>query len=201
MIDYEEHFYSEDPRGVVIAFAGGPQNVYQWHRTLERLGRSHVLMRDTTQHYHGNGVIGIGNREAVIDYIHNLVIQRWVTTIGVSSGAYAALLYGQLTPVQEVIAISPLTGREVDDFPPEWHSQIIDPAQPAMDDLRKYFKGGPIPWVRAFISDSHPTCTLDRQMCTRINISDRNITLIPGYEHGELARGMRDMGMFKGLFA
>lgn len=199
-MDYEEHLYARDPDRIVIAFAGGPQNVYQWHRSLKALGWSHVLMRDSTQHYHSNGVAGIGDRAAVIDYIRSLQLYAAVTTVGVSSGAYAALLYGQLAPVSRVVAISPLTGREVDDFAPEWHSQIIDPAQPHMDDLRKYFPEGPRPHIRAFISDSHPTCTLDRQMCTRINIKDQDITLIPGFEHGELARGMRDMGMFKELF-
>lgn len=198
MVDFEYYLYPTDPDRLVIAFAGGPQNVFQWGRSLAALGRSHLLVRDSTQHYHGNGILGIGDREAVTRFIRG--IHGYVTTVGVSSGAYAALLYGQLAPVQEVVAISPLTGRDVDDFAPEWHAQIIDPAQPHMDDLRKYFKKGPRTRVRAFISDSYPTCTLDRQMCTRINIPDQDITLIPGYEHGELARGMRDRGMLRELF-
>lgn len=199
--DYEEHLYDRDPGRVVIAFAGGPQNVYQWSRTLRSLRRSHVLVRDMTQCYHANGVRGIGDRRAVLEWIQRWTFVCQVTTVGVSSGAYAALLYGQLAPVQEVVAISPLTGREVDDFAPEWHSQIIDPAQPHMDDLRKYFKEGPRMNVRAFISDGYPTCTLDRQMCTRINIPESSIHLIPGYEHGELARGMRDRGMLRDLLS
>lgn len=200
--DFEYYLYPEDPYRVVVAFAGGPQNVYQWGKSLVALRRSHVLMRDSTQRYHGEGVLGIGDRVAMVQFMRHLRARSdKVTTVGVSSGAYAALLYGQLTPVDEVIAISPLTGRDVDDFAPEWHAQIVDPAQPHMDDLRKYFVNGPKPKVRAFISDSYPTCTLDRQMCTRINILDQDITLIPGFEHGELARGMRDMGMFKELFA
>jgi hypothetical protein len=207
--DFEEHFpdgWRIPPRSgakLVIAFAGGPQNVYQFGASLRALRVPHVLMRDSTQKYHGFGVEGIGDRAAVIDYIRSLVHYGWrVVTTGVSSGAYAALLYGQLVPVDEVVAISPLSGRELDDFDPKWHAQIYDPNQHDMDDLRKYFRpGGPVPKVRAFISDDDPTCTLDRQMCTRIGIRGRDITLIPGYTHGDLARlGMRDKGMFQELF-
>jgi hypothetical protein len=204
LIDFEQHVYDygNEPDRVVIAFAGGPQNVYQFGKSLRELRVPHVLMRDSTQKYHGFGVEGIGDRAAVVDYIRGFADAGFrVVTTGVSSGAYAALLYGQLVPVHEVIAISPLSGRELDDFAPEWHDVIYDPNQADMDDLRKYFRDGPVPKVRAFISDDHPTCTCDRQMCTRIGISERDITLIPGYTHGDLARlGMRDKGMFQELF-
>lgn len=199
--DFEEHLKSHVGK-LVIAFAGGNQDRYQFGPTLKKLGVSHVLMRDTTQCYHGKGVRGIGSRWAVVDYIRDLMYNRCyfspVTTIGVSSGAYAALLYGQMTPVQQIIAISPLTGREVDDFDPRWHQQIIDPAQPDMDDLRKYFPNGPFPKTHVFISNGEAT-ELDRQMATRLNIKDKNITLIPGFAHGKLAAGMRDRGMFAEL--
>jgi hypothetical protein len=200
--DFEEHFIAPDSNRLVVAFAGGPQNVYQFGASLAALGVNHVLMRDASQKYHGFGVDGIGDRVAVVDYLRHWVeTGHYVVTTGVSSGAYAALLYGQLTPVHEVIAISPLTGRELDDFDPKWHAQIYDPNQADMDDLRKYFLGGPIPRVRAFISDDDPTCVLDRQMCHRIGVRDADITLIPGYTHGDLARlGMRDKGMFRELF-
>lgn len=197
--DYEENLARIfELRKVVIAFAGGNQDKFQFFPTLNRLHIPFILMRDSTQHYHGNGVKGIGTRQDVIDYIAAFVCAgNYVITLGVSSGAYAALLYGQLVPVNEVIAISPLTTRnECDDFDPQWRKQIIDPNMPLMDDLRKHFRHGPIPKTRAFISDGEAT-ELDRQMATRIGIKD--ITLIPGYAHGKLAQGMRDRGMFKDL--
>lgn len=198
MNDYEEHFDYKDKRKIVIAFAGGPQNRYQFGPTLDRLRMPHVLMRDTTQEYHSLGVKGIGNRAKVVEYIRDLRdAGHYIVTIGVSSGAYAALLYGQLTPADEVIAISPLTGRETDDFDPQWHPFIHDPAMVHLDDLRKYFTNGPIPTVKAFISNYTPTSIIDRQMCTRIGIKD--ITVIPGFDHGEVGKGMRDRGMFWNL--
>lgn len=203
-VDYEEHL--GDLSGcykMVIAFAGATQDRYQFGRFLGNMGVPHVLMRDRTQHYHGNGVHGLGDgsRQAVIDYIAGFCNSGfYVYTLGLSSGAYAALLYGQLVPVNEIIAISPLTTRnECEDFPPEDQRNIVDPSMATMDDLRKHYcPGGPKPRVRAFISDG-PHTQLDRQMATRILVND--ITLVPGCTHGELAAVMRDRGILGELFA
>jgi hypothetical protein len=196
MVDYEEH-PSNDTSHIVIAFAGGPQNVYQFRNVLTAWGGYFILMRDSTQKYHNQGVAGIGDREAVVNYIRRL--EAWpgrrITTIGVSSGAYAALLYGQLVPADEVIAISAITSRQEDGFDPADYPFIVDPANPDVE-LLPYFKEGPIPRVRAFISDGADT-RLDRMMIERIGVKD--VTVVPGYSHGELARGMRDRGMFKEL--
>lgn len=188
-MDFEEHLHGG--RRVVVAFAGGPQNVYQFGRLLARLGTPHVLMRDSTQKLHQHGVAGIGDFLQTATYIARLRRQYgMVTTVGVSSGSYSALLYGQMIGVDEVVAVSPLSTRtEVDDFDPRWHSQIVDPNQADAPDLRHFFRNGPIPHVRAYVSDGEAT-ELDRQMATRIGITD--ITLVPGYSHSQLARGMRD---------
>lgn len=193
--DYEEHLNS-DMRQIVVAFAGGPQNVYQFGKLLARIGVSHVLVRDSTQRYYQDGVAGLGDKHSVFDYFAHLRQHARVTMIGVSSGSYAALFYGQMTPADDVIVISPLSGREVDDFDPKWHSQIIDPAQPSMPDLRQFFRNGPTPRVRAYISDGE-ACELDRQMAERIGITE--INLVPGYAHKDLARGMRDTGVLTNL--
>lgn len=195
MVDFEEHL--NDTGRLVIAFAGGPQNRYQWGKTLESLGVSYILIRDSTQHYNHYGVQGIGNQAAVASYIFQFVINRKVTTIGVSSGAYPALLYGQLAAVHEVIAISALTSRQANGFDPADHHLIVDPANPEVE-LLPYFKSGPIPLVRAFISDGDGT-RLDRQMIERIGV--KNVTVVPGYSHADLARDMRDLGMLKELLS
>lgn len=197
MIDFEEHFF--DSNRVIISFAGGPQNQFQFRSILGKTKFSFVLLRDTTQTYFLSGILGIGDQVDVLHYIKKFIKNQFhVTTIGVSSGAYAALLYGQLAPVNEIIVFSALTGRDgCDDFEEKWQSQIIDP-NTRCPDLRPFFRDGPIPRVRAFISDGYG-CEIDRQMVERIGIKE--ITLVPGFSHGELARGMRDKGMMKDLFS
>jgi hypothetical protein len=196
LVDYEEHLKPSDR--LVIAFAGGPQNVYQFGKTLEQLDCSYVLMRDSTQRYHHYGVQGIGDQGEVGDYIANFWdhYDKYVITIGVSSGAYAALLYGQLGHADEVIAISALTSRQPNGFDPVDHPFIVDPANPDVE-LLPYFKDGPIPVVKAFISDG-PDTRLDRQMIERIGVKP---TVVPGFSHGDLARGMRDSGALRELLS
>lgn len=202
MSDYEEHLNRIfEVKRVVFAFAGATQDRYQFGRFLNNMNIPHVLFRDRTQHYHGNGVHGLGDgsRQAVIDYIAGFCnAGNYAYTLGLSSGAYAALLYGQLVPVNEIIAISPLTTRnECEDFPEADQKNIVDPSMATMDDLRKHYcPKGPIPKVRAYISDG-PHTQLDRQMATRILIDD--ITLVSGCTHGELAARMRDNGMLAEL--
>lgn len=197
VVDYEINIVS-GRRRVIVAFAGGDQDKFQFKVTLKRLGVAYVLFRDSTQRYYHKGINGIGGREHVLDFLRQLKLNWEVTTVGVSSGAYAALLYGQLAPVHKMIAISPLTGRDVDDFDPRWHAQIIDPNIDPIPDLRQFFKQGPVPDTVAFVSNGEAT-ELDVQMSTRIGIT--KIALVPGFAHGKLAQGMRDMGLFDKLFA
>ncbi len=195
--DFEEHLL---PTTLVVAFAGGPQNRYQFGNALRKLQVPHILLRDTSQRHYEEGILGV---QSIYSYImkKRVGFER-VVTVGVSSGAYAALRHGLLAYVNEIIAISPITGRSektAADFPPEYRDQIIDPKQPGLDLKYLYRNWKNIrPRVRAFISDGRG-CELDRGMCERIGITD--ITVVPGYSHGDLARGMRDKGMFKELFS
>ena len=196
VVDFEEHI-KPYRQLLVIAFAGGPQNVFQFRNVLEDAPCSYILMRDSTQHYNHYGVAGIGDRSAVIEYIRGFKQQNYeIKTIGVSSGAYPALLYGQLVPVSEIIVFSALTSRQADGFDPADHHLIVDPANPDVE-LLPFFKQGPIPRVQAFISDG-PDTRLDRQMIERIGITP---VVVPGFAHGELARGMRDLVMLKELLS
>jgi hypothetical protein len=200
MRDYETyliHDYTKSKR-IIFSFAGGPQNQFQFRTILSKTGHSFVLFRDMTQQYYLNGIVGLGNQEAVLNYIRDFIRHDYhVMTIGVSSGAYAALFYGQLVPVDEVIVFSALTGRDgCDDFDQSVQHRIVDP-NTRVPDLRPYFKNGPIPKVKSFISDGHG-CDLDRQMVERLGVTD--INLVPGFIHGELARGMRNKGMMQEIF-
>lgn len=208
MADFEEHLPKTT---LVIAFAGGPQNRFQFGRVLKDLNVPHVLVQDSTQRHYVDGIQGLSTSTGFANYLARLRVKRGfdkVILTGVSSGAYAALLYGVLSrwDVNEIIAISPITGRSEStaaDFDPKYRNQIIDPKQPDLD-LKPFFhgwrntvEGHRFPRIRAFISDGQG-CELDRGMAERIGITD--ITVVPGYSHGELGRGMRDLGMFKELF-
>jgi hypothetical protein len=52
------------------------------------------------------------------------------------------------------------------------------------------------PAVSAFVSDGQDY-GLDWYMAHRIGVTD--ILVVPGFDHGTLARGMRDNGMLEGL--
>ncbi len=193
--DLEEHLRTT----LVVAFAGGPQNRFQFGNVLSGLQAQYILLKDSSQRHYEEGILGAND---ISSYIMR---KRWgferVIATGVSSGAYAALKHGLLAYVNEVIAISPITGRSektAEDFPSRYRDQIIDPKQPGLDLKHLYRNWKNIrPRVRAFISDGQG-CELDRGMCERIGITD--ITVVPGYSHGNLAQGMRDKGMFKELF-
>lgn len=200
MIDYEEHLYWDTPQ-LVIAFAGGPQNVYQFGKSLTKLQVDHVLIRDSRQMYCYYGVIGIGNRSAVANFIDNYYYhpQHYdkIITTGVSSGGYPALYYGQIVAVDKVVVFSAITGRQADDFSEEDRWRILDSSCPKDLDLRQYFINGPIPEVQAFIGDAEDT-KLDRQMVERIGITD--IAVVANCSHADVARRLRDEGKFKELF-
>jgi hypothetical protein len=200
MVDYEEHF--TDSRNFVVAFAGGHQNRFEWGNTLKRLHISHVLLRDTKQLYYQRGVDGLGDFRATLDYLRSIDATKRHVYIGVSSAAYAALLYGAQAPADEIIMISGLTGRELDGWEPEVHYMIRGPEDPEMEDIRHYYvdeSGGRRPgrpMVHAFISDG-PATALDGRMARRV-LPD-TLVCVPGYEHRFLARAMRDMGMIEEL--
>ena len=183
----------------VVAFAGDSQQRFQWGNLLRRLDVSHVLLRDSETKWYQRGVRGAGWQSDVVRMISDYRGWYYVKTVGVSSGAYAALLYGQLAEVHEVIAVSPVTGKEVDDLDPRWHDRVLptpgveDPSP--IVDLRKIFRGGAKPHVRAYVSDGEGT-EIDAHMSRRIGVEP---TLIPGYSHSALARGMRDSGILDRL--
>lgn len=195
-IDFEEHLVPGDI--CIVAFAAGSQDVFQFGRVLRSLSLSHVLMRDSTRSWYQRGVAGIGDRGKVATYIRDLASHYYVKTAGVSSGAYAALLYGHLAGVDEIIAISALTtGTSVDDLDPQWHHRVApDPVTHLqIDDLKKVLQVSSRPCVKAFVSDGDDT-VLDAHMSRRLGVEP---TLIAGHSHSSLARHMRDCGLLAEL--
>jgi hypothetical protein len=197
MIDFEERLHAGNST-CIAAFAAGTQHVFQFGRLLSALQLPHVLFRDSATRWYQHGIKGIGDRQAVADYLRDLARRYRVKTAGVSSGAYAALLYGQLAGVEEIIAISPVTtGTATDDIDPKWHHRVAPaPHDPfTIDDLLPLFKGGCTSNIKAFVSDG-PGTELDIHMARRLGVEP---TLIPGYSHADLARNMRDTGLLATL--
>lgn len=200
MTDFEEHLTGSQI--CVLAFASGGQR-FEWGGTLSRLNLSHILFRDSTDRWYQRGVAGIGGAAAVVAYITILArTHARIVALGLSSGSYAALMYGLLGGADEVIAISPITGKGEDVFPdfgPEWHHRVEHgPEHPFVPDLKALFLSPSLvpPKIRAFVSDGEGT-ELDCGMATRIRIKD--VTTVPGHSHSGLARAMRDNGMIENL--
>lgn len=195
--DVVEHLI--DTPKLVIAFAtekhvcieGLPH--HEFGNTLRRLGLAYVLVRDHGHWYH-KGIPGIGGIEDTVDWLRSYRQQYdRLVMIGVSYGAHGALLYGQLVPADEVIAISPIA--DVGEWDRYWaakkgkrkgHAYTICPM----------FAAGPVPRVRAFIGTGRHT-ELDRPSCDKLKLAD--VTVFPGAGHAGLAKHMRDIGMFDRL--
>lgn len=198
MADYFQNLVPSDI--CVVSFASDSQKHFEFEAILNSLPVAYVLLRDSDTKWYQHGVAGIGNRKQTVYYLRCLMDKYYLKTIGVSNGAYGALFYGQLAGVNEVIAISPVTGKEADDFDPKWHSRIlpqpgyVDPSP--CEDLRQFYRGGAIPRCRVFVSDGEGT-ELDYQMSSRLGLKD--ITVISGYGHATLARHMRDSGLLQKL--
>jgi len=190
---------TDSPR-VVIAFASEDQTKFQWGRYLTKIGVSHVLIRDSLRRWYQDGVESHPGRDALISYVRGFRLRgHHVTTLGLSAGAYAALLYGRLAGVHRIIAISPVTGARAEDFDPRWaHRFVRSPGDPEVEDLRPLFVNGhrALHGITAFVTDG-PDGDLDHHMAARVGIAD--IRLVPGYDHATLARGVRDNGMLEGL--
>lgn len=211
MTDFLEHHNGSPICVVAFASSGANKNgepVFEWKRTLDSLGVSYILLRDSADRWYQDGVKGIGGQEAVSDFIRR---ECWIKNryeriihLGLSSGAYAALLFEHLAMSGSAIAISPVTvlgGEAADSFPPQYaHRLKLPPQLSAPIDLRCPDPTGYGPWssrkgVRAFVSDGEGA-ELDARMCELIGITP---TLIPGQSHAGLARHMVDTGLVQKL--
>ena len=196
MADFEEHLEPYWP-GCVVAFASGDSQRFEWGATLRRWRARHVLIRDASERWYLDGVSGLGDLHATALYLVALR-RRYgkVTTLGLSSGSYAALLYGALACLDTVVAVSPITGKGAatfGDFDPCWHHRLEHgPEHPPVMDLATLYLGSKrLPSVRAFVSDGEGT-ELDEGMMLRLGVARDRITTVPGYSHSALARALRD---------
>lgn len=191
----------------VAAFASGADEfspgmpIFDFGFTIGKMKVSYILLRDSTGLWFRNGVPGIGDREQTIDYLRaTMTGYKRRVTIGLSAGSFGALLYGQLIPVDEIIAISPVTvlgGDAEREFAPHWAHRVRLPPNVPPIDLRPHFEKGPIPVVNAYVSDGDGA-ELDQRMCDLIGVMP---TLISGYTHAGLGAHMTGNGMIRQLIA
>ena len=196
MNDYFANFGNHS-KICVFAFASGDCAKFEWKDTLDRLGVNYILFRDHTDRWYTQGVAGVGNVSVTVNYMRLVSFQySRCLTLGLSKGAYAALMYGYLAKIREIIAISPVTGLSYEtypDFDPKWHHRLEHVRTDyKVDDLKPLFRSNTYePMVHAFISDGDGA-ELDHTMCTRIGVEP---ILIPGHTHEALGAVVRDTGM------
>lgn len=185
------------PDRVVFAFASVDQDEFEWGATLENLGIPHVLVRDRTHAWYSGGVRGWGSIGDAAQRIEEIAEPyEQAIALGLSSGAYGALLFGAKAHLDTVIAISPVTGKDKDahaDIDPRYHDRVRHrPGDPLYQDLKPIYALDMRPFVHCFVSDG-PGTEIDIQMARRV--TPNLITLVPGYSHDQLGRGMRDTGL------
>lgn len=182
---------------VVVAFASGAMDHPEWGATLRRLEVPHVLCWDATGRWYQDGVPGMDGRDETANQLAGWPANIRTVALGTSGGAYGALLYGLLAGMDEVIAISPVTGNgqaAIEDFGAEWEHRLDgDPGNDLLD-LKTLYRGASRhPKATAFYSDGDGT-ELDRGMIYRLPLEEYNVTLVPGFSHAGLAKGLRDRG-------
>lgn len=97
---------------LIISFAGlGDQ--FNFGKTLRELDVNAIYLRDMNHNWYLNGLEGIGNS---VDEVKEFLSQKskeyeapYVLSLGTSAGGFAALLYGSLLQVDEILAFSPQT--------------------------------------------------------------------------------------------
>jgi hypothetical protein len=208
MSDYQANFRESDI--CVAAFASldgldlGELSHFEFGKTLYRMGVAYVLFRDSTGYRQLYGVQGIGDRAAVVRYLLTVSNEyRRLVLVGLSAGAMAAMLYGQLmadvadVSNVEVLAISPYshTGDVDLTFGENWRTRSVwGLLSEGLNDLVPYFKDGPKVKIRAFVSNGVGT-EIDWFHASRIGVND--VTFVPGAGHSSLAKLMRDMGLLQ----
>ncbi|MTI38282.1 hypothetical protein [Fulvivirga lutimaris] len=102
--------YSSDT--LVISFAGLGDN-FQFKNMFRDQGFKKIYVRDLKHHWYLNSIYQVGdNIEETVSFFKSVIdlekIEK-VVTIGSSAGGFAAILYGSLLKVDQIIAFSPQT--------------------------------------------------------------------------------------------
>jgi len=109
--------YSSDTRDILITFGGISGEigvpVFEFFKMLSGFPVKKLFLRDIRQAWYQDGVPGFGNTvDEIATHLKGQIAQQGsnrVVMIGNSAGGFAALLFGWLLEVDEVIAFSPQT--------------------------------------------------------------------------------------------
>jgi hypothetical protein len=200
MSNHLEHLL--DTETCVVAFASRnldeAGNVrFDFQNLLDTLGVSYVLIRDPELYWYQHGVPGLGDILAIAEYVKGLTKRyKRVVTLGVSMGGYAALLFGYLAEVSEVIAISAQTmtgGQVVREF---GTSHYFGEAciHGEFHDIRNYEHDRTK--VTCYVTDGQ-CARYDLRYAQRLKFA--KVEMVPGYTHAGLAKHLRDVGVLSSI--
>lgn len=182
------HHMDSNSRTLVIAFSSQPHR-FEWDGFLSRINVKYILASDETDNWYQDGISGIGSNWDVLDWLNR--IQHRVVLLGLSAGAYPALLYNYYSTPARVIAISPVTGSgKLSDFGPEWIQRLNGrPNFRPVTDLKCLYETSSnmlriTDRIMAVVSDGEGT-ELDTQMCMRIGVKP---FVHSGFSHVSLAK-------------
>lgn len=210
--------WAEKPDAMLFVFSGMPLTPTKWApfqlvQATKDLNVDKVYLRDPRRAWYQ---LGLEPHTSAIDdsavFLQDLIIERAprrIVSLGVSSGGFAAILFGGLLGVDEVHAIAPRTYVDIDNriknddfFMDEFIDSLYsDPhAQPEYFDLRNVLAAQPATATRYFIHYS-----ADR----RIDVANaRHLDGLPGvelieYDYGghQLGRVLRDNGKLATILA
>jgi pimeloyl-ACP methyl ester carboxylesterase len=107
--------FSDNEDLVLVAFGGRGNQIgmppFEFLNLLSEVPVGKIFVRDIQQLFYQGGVVGLGQTiEEVATALESLLAGRQkVAFIGNSGGGYAALLFGALLGIEQVMAISPQT--------------------------------------------------------------------------------------------
>jgi pimeloyl-ACP methyl ester carboxylesterase len=109
--------YSSDTRDMLITFGGISGEigvpVFEFFKMLSGFPVKKLFLRDVRQAWYQDGVPGFGNTvDEIATHLKDQIAQQGsnrVVMIGNSAGGFAALLFGCLLEVDEIITFSPQT--------------------------------------------------------------------------------------------
>jgi len=85
------------------------KDFFEWYGTRVQGVYKHILLRDVHKQFYLSGInTQLNSPEKLLAFLTKETLDYSVTTIGSSSGGYAAVLYGALLKANKVIAFNPL---------------------------------------------------------------------------------------------
>lgn len=201
--------------GVSVAAFAGPAhalgsvgNPFEFMRSLYDKGADTIFMRDRHCAWYQRGVVGVGPSTAsVVGFVKGLTgPNRRVVTLGNSMGGFAAILFGVLAGVDEVIAMAPQTFMDPENrakhgittFQEFINAQTWDASSPYLD-LAKALTAYPA--SKTLIRIYHGARARDDGIYAQhlSHFPNVKITPVENCDHGEIGLKVGKLGVFETL--